>query len=48
MNRFWNHRSDRSQDTESGGEDQLSMIPNWSVVLAIIVFAAVQYLFHGE
>ena len=47
MNKFWNHRSDRSQDTQSGGEDQLSMIPTWSVVLAIIVFAAVQYLFHG-
>ena len=32
---------------ESSGEDQLSMIPTWSVVLAIIVFGAVQYLFHG-
>jgi len=47
MNRFWNERSEESQDTSAGGEDQLSMIPTWSVVLAIIVFAAVQYLFHG-
>ena len=47
MNRFWNQRSEQSQDTSAGGEDQLSMIPTWSVVLAIIVFAAVQYLFHG-
>lgn len=29
------------------GEDQLSLIPAWSVVLAVIVFAATQYLFHG-
>jgi hypothetical protein len=47
MNRFWNHGSERLQDNTAGGEDQLSMIPNWSVVLAIIVFGAVQYLFHG-
>src|ERR1700735_932094 len=47
MNMFWNQRSEQSQDTSAGGEDQLSMIPTWSVVLAIIVFGAVQYLFHG-
>ena len=28
------------------GEDQLSLIPAWSVVLAVIVFAAFQVLFH--
>ena len=28
-------------------DDQLAMIPGWSVVLAVVVFAAVQYLFHG-
>lgn len=28
-------------------EDELSMIPAWSIVLAVTVFAAVQYLFHG-
>jgi hypothetical protein len=47
MNMFWNQRLEQSQDTSAGGEDQLSMIPTWSVVLAIIVFGAVQYLFHG-
>src|SRR6202048_5488674 len=47
MNRFWSQESDRAQDNTAGGEDQLSMIPTWSVVLAIIVFGAVQYLFHG-
>ncbi len=29
------------------GEDQLSLIPLWSVVLAILIFGAFQYLFHG-
>src|SRR6266851_3527552 len=47
MNRFWNQGSERSQENTAAGEDQLSMIPTWSVVLAIIVFGAVQYLFHG-
>src|SRR5258705_1740212 len=47
MNRFWSQGSDRLQENTAGGEDQLSMLPTWSVVLAIIVFGAVQYLFHG-
>src|ERR1700733_2915851 len=47
MNRLWNQGSDQSQVLASGDEDQLSLIPTWSVVLAIIVFGAVQYLFHG-
>src|SRR5712691_8328408 len=47
MNRLWNQGSERSQENTTAGEDQLSMIPTWSVVLAIIVFGAVQYLFHG-
>src|ERR1700735_1859079 len=47
MIRYEGHGSNRVEDTSSGGEDQLSMIPTWSVVLAIIVFGAVQYLFHG-
>ena len=29
------------------GTDDLGMIPTWSIVLAIIAFAAAQYLFHG-
>src|ERR1700735_3511486 len=47
MMRFWGQESDRSQGTLAGGEDELSMIPTWSVVLAILVFGAVQYLFHA-
>src|ERR1700677_2982770 len=33
-------------ERSQGSEDELSLIPTWSVVLAIIVFGAVQYLFH--
>jgi hypothetical protein len=29
------------------GDDALSIIPGWSIGLAIVVFAAAQYLFHG-
>ena len=28
-------------------DDELSLIPTWSILLAIAVFVAVQYLFHG-
>jgi hypothetical protein len=47
MMRFWSHGAEQSEVTAAGGEDELSMIPTWSVVLAILVFGAVQYLFHG-
>jgi hypothetical protein len=40
----WNQRP---VEATTGSEDQLSLIPTWSIVLAIVVFAAVQYLFHG-
>jgi hypothetical protein len=32
--------------TTSDGDHELQMIPRWSMVLAVIVFIAVQYLFH--
>lgn len=32
--------------TRTGDED-LSLIPGWSIVLAILAFASAQYLFHG-
>ena len=48
MNMSWLQNANRSEArTEDTGEDQLSLIPRWSVVLAVAVFAAVQYLFHG-
>ena len=31
----------------SAGDDELRMIPRWSMVLAVILFIAMQYLFHG-
>src|ERR1700722_2882024 len=43
MTMFQGQGSKRAQ----GGDDELSLIPTWSIILAIIVFAAFQYLFHG-
>jgi Double zinc ribbon len=43
----WNPKTSRSLEPQASGEDRLNMIPAWSVVLAIVVFGAVQYLFHG-
>ena len=43
----WNRNVSRSEEALASNEDQLNMIPAWSVVLAIAVFAGVQYLFHG-
>lgn len=43
----WNHKSERTQEAAATDEDQLSLIPAWSVVLAIAVFGAIQYLFQG-
>ena len=43
---MWNDKPYGEQKL-TPGEDQLSMIPAWSVVLAIVVFVAFQYLFHG-
>lgn len=29
------------------GDEELRMIPRWSIILAILLFSAMQYLFHG-
>ena len=45
MKPFWSaekNGNDRLQNSDS----ELSLIPNWSIALAIAVFAAAQYLFH--
>ena len=35
-------------DTQNGSEkDELGMIPWWSVALAVVAFAGMQFLFHG-
>ena len=47
MNLPLDNKSIREKSLASGGDDDLSIIPTWSVILAIVVFAAVQYLFHA-
>jgi len=48
MNMPWIQNGNRSEvrAEESTGEDQLSLIPAWSVILAIAVFLGVQYMFQ--
>jgi hypothetical protein len=46
MNSPFDTRSIRSQGVTGGGDAELSIIPTWSVILAVIVFGAAQYLFH--
>ena len=45
-----NLQTQRDREETPTGEprrtDDLSVIPAWSVILSIIVFGAVQYLFH--
>ncbi len=47
MIRSNNQDAGARQENGQSSEDELSLIPVWSVILAIIVFAAFQYLFHG-
>jgi hypothetical protein len=37
----------RPSDNETAGDGELSLIPRWSILLAVVVFIATQYLFHG-
>jgi len=37
----------RPADNETAGDGELSLIPRWSILLAVVVFIATQYLFHG-
>ena len=44
----WNQQAETNAPKPAQGDDaELAMIPRWSIVLAIVVFAATQYLFHG-
>jgi len=48
VTRIWNRpsgTSDPSDQVESR-DSELSMIPTWSVILAVLVFLGAQYLFH--
>lgn len=42
----WNTNAN-NVPTAEGGDAELAMIPRWSIFLAILFFAATQYLFHG-
>src|SRR5579875_1969001 len=44
MTQWWNARS---VDIVPAGDEELRMIPRWSMVLAVVLFAAMQYVFHG-
>ena len=45
MRAIWS-RDNTENDRAEKPYSELSMIPTWSIVLAIVVFAAAQYLFH--
>ncbi|MDE3103948.1 MAG: zinc ribbon domain-containing protein [Acidobacteriota bacterium] len=46
MSRPEAHNLMQARNGNPEGDDALRMIPNWSIALAILVFAAVQVLFH--
>ena len=48
MTRIWNRPSGTPDPSDQGErrDSELSMIPNWSVILAVLVFLGAQYLFH--
>lgn len=47
MTMLWNRRAAESDRKTAGNDDDLRLIPWWSIVLAIAGFIGAQYLFHG-
>ena len=45
MKAFWSRNNSESSRAETP-ENELSMIPNWSIALAVVAFIGAQYLFH--
>jgi hypothetical protein len=43
----WMGTSSREKIPASAGDEELRMIPRWSMALAIVLFAGMQYVFHG-
>ena len=43
MTQWW---SSRQADSDAAGDDELRMIPVWSMVLAASLFVGMQYIFH--
>jgi len=42
----WMSTSGRMRDDATYGDDELRMIPQWSMALAVILFVSMQYVFH--
>ena len=42
----WMSTGVRQKDPSSPGDEELRMIPRWSMVLAILLFVGMQYIFH--
>ncbi|MDE1156599.1 MAG: zinc ribbon domain-containing protein [Acidobacteriaceae bacterium] len=40
-------RNQQAQIPASSGDDELRMIPRWSMILAVLLFIGAQYIFHG-
>lgn len=43
----WSRNKSGEIDRQTQDDNELRMIPWWSVLLAIVAFAAMQFLFHG-
>ena len=44
MTPWWNART---LEAGTSPDEELRMIPHWSMVLAVLLFAGMQYVFHG-
>ncbi|MFC6645398.1 zinc ribbon domain-containing protein [Granulicella cerasi] len=44
MSSNWNHHA--YNDSATSGDNELRLIPLWSIILAVLLFAGAQYLFH--
>jgi hypothetical protein len=43
----WLSSEPRQSSNTEPGDDELRMIPRWSMLLALLLFAGMQYIFHG-
>ena len=46
MKTRWKWTSSREVDPAATGDEELRMIPQWSMALAVVLFAGMQYVFH--
>ena len=42
----WMGTGSSAKDAATAGDEELRMIPRWSMVLAVVLFAGMQYIFH--